>query len=43
MGLEAAQEKAQQLILQAISSLQALPFDSSLLQAFARYIIARNQ
>ena len=43
MGLEAAQEKAQQLISQAISSLQALPFDSSLLQAFARYIIARNQ
>lgn len=43
MGLEAAQEKSQQLILQAISSLQALPFDSSLLQAFARYIIARNQ
>jgi farnesyl diphosphate synthase len=43
IGLEAAQQKAQQLISQAISSLQALPFDSTLLQAFARYIIARNQ
>jgi len=43
LGLEAAQQKAQQLISQAISSLQALPFDSTLLQAFARYIIARNQ
>ena len=43
LGLESAQEKAKQLIEQAISSLQALPFDSTLLQAFARYIIARNQ
>lgn len=43
MGLQPAQQKAQQLIEQAISSLQALPFDSTLLQAFARYIIARNQ
>jgi len=43
LGLEAAQIKAQQLISQALSSLQALPFDSTLLQAFARYIIARNQ
>jgi len=43
LGLEAAQIKAQQLISQAILSLQALPFDSTLLQAFARYIIARNQ
>lgn len=43
LGLEQAQEKAKQLIEQAITSLQALPFDSTLLQAFARYIIARNQ
>lgn len=43
LGLESAQDKAKQLIEQAISSLQALPFDSTLLQAFARYIIARNQ
>lgn len=43
LGLEQAQDKAKQLIEQAISSLQALPFDSTLLQAFARYIIARNQ
>lgn len=43
MGLQQAQKKSQQLIEQAISSLQALPFDSTLLQAFARYIIARNQ
>ncbi len=43
LGLESAQDKAKQLIEQAISSLKALPFDSTLLQAFARYIIARNQ
>lgn len=43
LGLESAQDKAKNLIEQAISSLQALPFDSTLLQAFARYIIARNQ
>lgn len=43
LGLEAAQNKAKDLILQANISLQALPFDSALLQAFSRFIIARNQ
>ena len=43
LGLEAAQNKAKDLILQANISLQALPFDSALLQTFSRFIIARNQ
>jgi len=43
LGLAEAKNKAQELILQANKSLQALPFDSALLQAFSRFIIARNQ
>jgi len=43
LGLAQAQDKAQQLIEQALHALDALPYNSELLKDFSRFIISRNQ
>jgi len=42
LGLEAAQQKAQLLYEQSITALHKLPFNTELLQAFAKYVVQRN-
>lgn len=42
LGLEGAREKAQQLYQTALSALTRLPYDTTELQSFAHYIIARK-
>jgi len=42
LGLEGAQQLAQQLLQQSLQALQALPYNTNILQAFAGYIVNRN-
>ncbi|MCL2913297.1 (2E,6E)-farnesyl diphosphate synthase [Shewanella corallii] len=42
LGLEGAQETAQQLVEDALSALKTLPYNSQLIADFARYIIERR-
>nr|WP_086939013.1 (2E,6E)-farnesyl diphosphate synthase [Thaumasiovibrio occultus] len=42
MGLEAAQQKAQQLYQLALHALQQIPYNTEELEVFARYVIERN-
>ncbi|UJF20186.1 (2E,6E)-farnesyl diphosphate synthase [Vibrio sp. SS-MA-C1-2] len=42
LGLEGAKEKAQLLLQDALEALKAIPYDTTQLEAFARYIIERN-
>ncbi len=42
LGLEGAQQKARQLVDEALQALQAIPYDTQLLAAFARYAIERK-
>ena len=42
LGLEGAQEKAQQLYQQALQALDAIPYNTDQLEVFARYVIERS-
>ncbi|MGL5290769.1 MAG: geranyl transferase, partial [Vibrionaceae bacterium] len=42
LGLTPAKEKAQQLVDHALQILATIPYNTSLLEQFARYIIARQ-
>ena len=42
LGLEGARQKADALLQSSLHALQALPYNSDLLEAFARYLISRN-
>lgn len=42
LGLNGAKQKAEQLYLDALAALQRLPYDTTELQRFAHYIIARK-
>jgi farnesyl diphosphate synthase len=42
LGLEGAQEKAHTLLKEACLALQDIPYDTQLLEDFARYVIERN-
>lgn len=42
LGLEQAKQKAQQLLQEANSALQSLPYNTNELQAFAKYVIERK-
>jgi farnesyl diphosphate synthase len=42
LGLEGAQQKAQSLLEDALDALDAIPFDTSKLEQFARYVIERK-
>ncbi|OOF32553.1 (2E,6E)-farnesyl diphosphate synthase [Salinivibrio proteolyticus] len=42
LGLQGAQEKAQQLYQEALHALHAIPYNTEQLEVFARYIIERN-
>jgi farnesyl diphosphate synthase len=42
LGLEGAQQKATQLFEEALCALQAIPYNTQLLEDFARYVIERN-
>lgn len=42
LGLDGAKQKLQQLYDDAISALDALPYDTAILQQLARYVIARD-
>jgi farnesyl diphosphate synthase len=42
LGLEGAQRKAHSLLNDALSALEAIPFDTSKLEQFARYVIERK-
>jgi farnesyl diphosphate synthase len=42
LGLEGAQQKANQLFEEALCALQAIPYNTQLLEDFARYVIERN-
>lgn len=42
LGLEGAQQKAQQLYQEAVQALEAIPYDTTQLEVFARYLIERK-
>ncbi|OBT16850.1 geranyl transferase [Vibrio sp. UCD-FRSSP16_10] len=42
LGLEGAQEKAAQLLEQALQELEAIPYNTELLEQFARYVVERK-
>ena len=42
LGLEGAQQKAQQLYQEALQALAAIPYNTYQLEVFARYVIERN-
>jgi farnesyl diphosphate synthase len=42
LGLEGAQQKTQQLYQEALQALDAIPYNTTQLEVFARYIIERN-
>lgn len=42
LGLKGAEQKAQDLVQQAIDALQDIPFETHLLEEFARYAVERN-
>ncbi|UTV29318.1 (2E,6E)-farnesyl diphosphate synthase [Photobacterium atrarenae] len=42
LGLEGAQQKAQQLYQEALQALAAIPYNTDQLEVFARYVIERN-
>ncbi|MFA0084582.1 geranyl transferase [Vibrio sp. 10N.286.49.C2] len=42
LGLEGAQQKAQTLFEEALCALDAIPYNTQLLEDFARYVIERN-
>lgn len=42
LGLEGAQQKAKQLFEEALCALDAIPYNTQLLEDFARYVIERN-
>ena len=42
LGLEGAQEKAQTLLQEALQALAAIPYNTQLLEEFARYVIERK-
>lgn len=42
LGLEGAQQKAQTLLQQALQALDAIPYNTQLLEEFARYVVERK-
>jgi len=42
LGLEGAQQKAQALLQQALQALDAIPYNTQLLEEFARYVVERK-
>lgn len=42
LGLEGAKQKAQQLYQEAVQALEAIPYDTTQLEVFARYLIERK-
>lgn len=42
LGLEGAQKKAQSLLQEALHALEAIPYNTELLEQFARYVIERK-
>ncbi len=42
LGLEGAQQKAQSLLQEALHALEAIPYNTELLEQFARYVIERK-
>jgi len=42
LGLAGAQEKAQDLLQDALHALEAIPYNTKLLEQFARYVVERN-
>ncbi|CCN35414.1 geranyltranstransferase [Vibrio nigripulchritudo SO65] len=42
LGLEGAQKKAQELLDDALGALEAIPYDTQLLEEFARYVVERK-
>ncbi|UKA07726.1 (2E,6E)-farnesyl diphosphate synthase [Photobacterium damselae subsp. damselae] len=42
LGLKGAQQKAQQLYQEAVQALEAIPYDTTQLEVFARYLIERK-
>ncbi|WIH22769.1 (2E,6E)-farnesyl diphosphate synthase [Photobacterium damselae] len=42
LGLEGAQQKTQQLYQEAVQALEAIPYDTTQLEVFARYLIERK-
>lgn len=42
LGLEKAQQTAQELLTQAVEELEKIPFDTQMLEQFARYVVERN-
>lgn len=43
LGLDGAREKARSLLDEALQALHALPYNTELLETFARYIVARDR
>lgn len=42
LGLDGAQTKAQELLTEALCALEAIPYNTQLLEEFARYVVERN-
>ncbi|WP_104401958.1 (2E,6E)-farnesyl diphosphate synthase [Vibrio penaeicida] len=42
LGLEGAQKKAQELLTEALGTLEAIPYNTQLLEEFARYVVERK-